>query len=79
MTIERQRNVIHRQPFEPVVLPVADAREVIVRHPDFIAVSPGGRTVHVFRSTENAEWFDLRPVTGIEARRGARCNGRRRA
>lgn len=78
MTIDRLRDAVHKRPFEPFILHIADGREVLVKHPDFISISPSGRTVHVFVSEESSEWFDLLLVTSIELRSKPRRNGRRR-
>jgi hypothetical protein len=48
MDIEAIREAVHRQPFLPFRLKLADGREILVRRPDFIAVAPTGRRVGVF-------------------------------
>src|SRR4051794_38680794 len=35
------REALHQQPFVPFALRLVDGRELKVRHPDFVAVSPG--------------------------------------
>jgi hypothetical protein len=40
MHVDAVREAMHRQPFLPFLLRLADGRAVLVAHPDFIAVSP---------------------------------------
>ena len=48
MELEAIREAVHRQPFQPFALRLADGRQLLVPHPDFIAVPPVGRRVAVF-------------------------------
>ena len=66
MTIDKLREVLHAQPFQPFTIRTADGRSVPVPHPDFISVSPPGRMVHVFRKDGRSEFIDLLLVTSIE-------------
>jgi hypothetical protein len=40
MDIAGIREALHRQPFEPFVMRLADGQSLPVRHPDFVAVHP---------------------------------------
>jgi len=40
MDVNAVRDVLHKQPFRPFSLRLADGRELFIPHPDFIAVSP---------------------------------------
>ncbi len=40
MHIDIVRTALHRSPFQPFVLRLADGRSIPVPHPDFVAVSP---------------------------------------
>ena len=42
MDIAGIREALHRQPFEPFVIQLADGRALAVRHPDFVAVHRAG-------------------------------------
>jgi len=66
MTIDKLREVLHAEPFQPFVIRTADGRSVAVPHPDFISVSPPGRMVHVFRKDGRSEFIDLLLVTSID-------------
>jgi hypothetical protein len=52
MDIQTIRNALHRQPFQPFVLRLADGRQLHVPHPDFVAVSK--RTVAVIDATNDS-------------------------
>jgi hypothetical protein len=40
MEVSAIREAMHRQPFRPFSLRLADGRELFVPHPDFVALSP---------------------------------------
>jgi glutathione S-transferase len=48
MTIHQVQEAMHRQPFRPFHVRLADGRSFEVSHPDFIAYAPNGRepTIH---------------------------------
>jgi hypothetical protein len=59
MTIEQFRATLHQQPFRPFTIRMPDGRAFEVRHPDFIAHSPSGRTVIVVQSDDSYSVLDL--------------------
>ena len=66
MTKEALGKVIHRTPFQPFVLRLADGRSVRVPHQDFISMHPTGRTVIVYGPNEDLEILDVMLVTGLQ-------------
>ena len=71
-TINQVREVMHRVPFQPFALRLADGRIYTVRHHDFIAIphTPRGREVVLYAEGEDAEtsevhWVDLTLVSEI--------------
>jgi hypothetical protein len=66
MTIEHFRAALHEQPYRPFILRMADGRAFEVRHPDFVAHSPSGRTAVVFHANESHSVLDLLLMTEIE-------------
>jgi hypothetical protein len=70
MTIEQLREVYQAQPFRPFRLHLADGRSFEVPHTEFLAHSPGGRTVIVFTEGESFEIIDLLLVTSLEVING---------
>jgi hypothetical protein len=66
MTIEQFRLAIHEQPFQPFTIRMADGRTFEVPHPDFIAQSPSGRVVSVFKTDDTCSLLDLLLMTELE-------------
>lgn len=66
MTIERFRELLDAQPFQPFTIHLADGREVPVVHREFVARGPMGRTVAVFQPDDSLNIIDLLLVTDLE-------------
>ncbi len=66
MTVEQFRTTMIRRPFIPFVIHLADGDRLPVRHPEHIAMSPGGRTVIVFGEGEDFSIVDLLLVTRLD-------------
>ena len=66
MTIEQFRTTLHQQPFKPFSIRMADGRVFEIRHPDFVAHAPTGRTVIVMQSDESYSVLDLLLMSEIE-------------
>jgi hypothetical protein len=64
MNVAAIQEVLHRQPFRPFTLRLADGRTVTVPHPDFVAVSP--RTVIVIQSDESFSILEPLLIASIE-------------
>jgi hypothetical protein len=58
MDIPGIREALHKQPFEPFVIRLADRRSLPVPHPDFVAVTP--RRIVVVE--ENGSWSVVEPL-----------------
>ena len=66
VTKEALSQAIHRVPFQPFSLRLADGRAVRVPHQDFISMHPTGRTVIVYGRDEDLEILDVMLVTGLQ-------------
>lgn len=66
MTIEQLRTTLRANPFQPFTIRTADGRQFPVPHPDFLSMSPTGRTVVVFQTDGSASIVDLLLMTGLE-------------
>jgi hypothetical protein len=77
MTTEQLVRHIRALPFRPFRIHLADGRHVDVKHTDFIARSPGGRTAVVYTSDESVETIDLLLVTSLEVLNGTSRKARR--
>jgi len=78
MQMNELRAVFKAQPFQPFVLYLADGRNVRVEHPDFMAISPVGRTAVVYDKSGGFEIIDLLLVTSVQVANG-RSRGKRKA
>ena len=75
MKADEIRKLLHAQPFRPFVIHVADGGRLVVKHEDFVALSPSGRTMLVYRHNKADDYqvVDVLMVTRLEtaARNGA--------
>lgn len=70
MNVEALQRMQHAQPFRPYRIHMADGRSLDVQHPDFVARSPAGRTVIVYKPDETFEVLDLLLVASLELLNG---------
>lgn len=66
MTIQQLRAAYRAAPFRPFTLHMADGRSFHVPHPDFLSMSPTGRTVIIYQENEEFSILDLLLMTEIE-------------
>jgi hypothetical protein len=59
MELNALREALHKQPFRPFALRLADGRELFIPHPDFVAVSKR-QVIVVHPETES--WSVLEPL-----------------
>ena len=76
MTAEQLRKLHREQPFRPFRIHLADGRSLAVPHPDFLWITPNGRTAAVFSTDDDAfDIVDLLLVTSLEVLKDSK-NGR---
>ena len=68
MTIQQLRAAHKAMPFRPFIVHMADGRQFPVPHPDFLFMSPSGRTVIICDEGEGEDFsiLDLLLTTEIE-------------
>jgi len=66
MTIPQLRAAHKAVPFQPFILQMADGRAFSAPHPDFLSLSPTGRTVILSQEDENFSILGLLRMTAIE-------------
>ena len=66
MTIEPLKTTLRASPFQPFTIRMADGRQFRVPHPDFLAMSPSGRTAVIFLEDGSASIVDLLLMTELE-------------
>jgi hypothetical protein len=78
MRIDEVRELLHAQPFRPFTIHVADGSHLKVNHEDFVALSPTGRSMIVYRDdkTDGFQILDLVMITRLES---ATRNGSRKS
>lgn len=70
MTIERIRDLLNVQPYQPFVMHLADGRAIPVHHRELILAVPSGRTLIVVQPDDSMNIIDLLLVTDVEIKRG---------
>jgi hypothetical protein len=76
MTIDTIRQLYEARPFQPFTIHLADGRQIVVEHPEFMARAPSGRTVVVYQPNDSFNIIDLLLVTDLEVQPST--NGKRR-
>jgi hypothetical protein len=65
MSTDAVRDALHKQPFQPFLIQLADGRAFFVAHPDFVAVAP--RTVIVVSPVDGTvSWVKPLLIVSIE-------------
>ncbi len=77
MTIEQLRKMVRAQPFRPFAIHLADGRQVEIKHPEFLATSPSGRTAIVFYTDDTFEAIDVLLVTSVSVLDGVKPRPRK--
>jgi len=70
MTIEQVKQLYNFAPFKPFIIHLADGRRIPVKHREFIATSPSGRTIVVYEQDDSFNIIDLLLVTSLEVKNG---------
>jgi hypothetical protein len=79
MTIEQLRRMHQARPFHPFDVHLADGRSLPVAHPEFLALTPPGRTIAIGLADGTIEIVDLLLVTSLKPRANGRARGKRSA
>ena len=61
-------------PFQPFIIHLADGRQIPVRHREFMASSPRGRTIVVYDQDDSFNIIDSLLVTSLENKKGKSTN-----
>ena len=65
MTVDQMKAARETNPFRPFTIQLADGRAHRIPHRDYLSMSPGGRTVIVYRADEAFSILDLLLVTEL--------------
>ena len=66
MTAQQLRAAIRASPFRQFTIRPGDGRSFDIRHPDFLLLTPGGRTAFACRTDEEFSIVDVMLMTEIE-------------
>jgi hypothetical protein len=66
VTIQQLRAAQRATPFRPFTIHMADGRSLPVPHPDFLSMSPTGRTVIIYQEDDSFSICDLLLMTELE-------------
>lgn len=66
MTTQQLRAAHRAAPFRPFTIHMADGRSIPAPHPDFLSISPSGRTVIIYEEDDSFSILDLLLMTEIE-------------
>jgi hypothetical protein len=66
VTKQALSKAVHKEPFQPFVLHLADGRAFTVPHRDLVSVHPTGRTVIVYGEDEDLGILDVMLITSLE-------------
>jgi hypothetical protein len=78
MTVEQMRQAWTAEPFQKFIIHLADGRRIPVRHREFMAMSPSGRTAIVYQSDDSFNVVDLPLVTDLHIGGNGNSHGRGR-
>jgi hypothetical protein len=70
MTIDQLRQVWKADPFRAFTIHLADGRDIMVNHRDFLMPSPSGRTIIVYQPDDSFNVVDLLLVTDLAVSNG---------
>jgi len=76
MKISELRKLYDAEPFRPFLIHMADGRKIPVKHREFMALSPSGRTAYVYQLNDDSDVIDVALVTALELRKSL-SNGKK--
>ena len=76
MKISGLQKLHDAEPFQSFLIHMADGRKIPVKHREFMALSPSGRTAYVYQMNDDSNVIDVALVTSLELRKSL-SNGKR--
>ena len=76
MKISELQKLYDAEPFRPFLIHMADGRKIPVKHREFMALSPSGRTAYVYQLNDDSDIIDVALVTALELRKSL-TNGKK--
>lgn len=78
MMSQQVRTAYAAEPFQPFAVHLADGRQIVVHHREFMASAPNSRTAVVYQPDGSFNIVDLVLVTDLELKPPTPANGKRR-
>jgi len=76
MKISELQKLYDAEPFRPFLIHMADGRKIPVKHREFMALAPSGRTAYVYQLNDDSDIIDVGLVTALELRKSL-SNGKK--
>ena len=76
MKISEVRKLYDAEPFKPFSIHMADGRRILVKHREFMALSPSGRTAYVYQVNDDSDVIDVALVTSLALKKDYAKRGR---
>ncbi len=67
MTSDQLRQMLRAKPFRPFSIHLADGREILVKHSEFVLIAPSGRTAIVYQPDDSFDIVDVLLVTTLSS------------
>lgn len=76
MRLEDLKDLYSARPFQPFFVRTTDGRELLVKHPEFMAFTPSGRTVFIAEPTLGMNIIDVMLINSVFVKERGGTNGR---
>lgn len=73
MTTEAFKAHLDASPFHPFTVHLNDGRAIVIKHPDFVALSPKGWEAMIWTEEHAYEFIDLEAITSWKVTRKPRA------
>jgi hypothetical protein len=60
------RTLLYAEPFKPFVIKSSDGKEYVVKHPDYVAISPKGGRITVYEDEEHFVMLSALQILAVE-------------
>jgi hypothetical protein len=74
LNMKHIRERLHQAPFRPFRICLSDGRQILIKHPDYVAM--GGSVIHVLDEEDNTQRIDALHIVSLDDQRSKRKNGK---
>ena len=65
MNVKEVKELWHAMPFQPIEIVLTNGTAVKIVHPEFMSVSPDGRTLHAWEPTGGGKRIDVKLIIAL--------------